>query len=72
MHAAALLISLLRICLLAAQAQQARAAQESESSSGTAGALQKAVQNPVASLISVPVQNSSNFGMGPFFNCEFC
>jgi hypothetical protein len=28
--------------------------------------LQKAVQNPVASLISVPVQNNSNFGIGPY------
>ena len=27
--------------------------------------LQKAVQNPVASLISVPVQNNSNLGIGP-------
>jgi hypothetical protein len=33
--------------------------------SGGAGDLQKAVQNPVASLISVPVQNNSNFGIGP-------
>ena len=29
-------------------------------------ALQKATQNPVASLISVPVQNNNNFGIGPF------
>lgn len=28
--------------------------------------LRKAVQNPVASLISVPLQNNSNFGVGPF------
>ncbi|HMD21962.1 MAG TPA: hypothetical protein VKH40_16675, partial [Alloacidobacterium sp.] len=28
--------------------------------------LQKAVQNPVASLISVPVQNNSNFNYGPY------
>ena len=28
-------------------------------------ALQKATQNPVASLISVPIQNNSNFGIGP-------
>ena len=27
--------------------------------------LQKATQNPVASLISVPIQNNSNFGIGP-------
>jgi len=33
---------------------------------GGAGYLQKAVQNPVASLISVPVQNNSNFGIGPY------
>ena len=29
-------------------------------------ALAKATQNPVASLISVPIQNSSNFGVGPY------
>ena len=28
--------------------------------------LQKATQNPVASLISVPVQNNTNFGIGPY------
>ena len=33
---------------------------------GSAGDLQKAVQNPVASLISVPFQNNTNFGIGPF------
>jgi hypothetical protein len=31
-----------------------------------AAALQKATQNPVASLISVPVQNNSNFNIGPY------
>jgi hypothetical protein len=29
-------------------------------------ALAKASQNPVASLISVPLQNNSNFGIGPY------
>ena len=29
-------------------------------------ALAKATQNPVASLISVPLQNNSNFNVGPF------
>ena len=29
-------------------------------------ALAKATQNPVASLISVPFQNNSNFGIGPY------
>ncbi len=28
--------------------------------------LQKATQNPIASLISVPIQDTSNFGIGPF------
>jgi hypothetical protein len=28
--------------------------------------LAKATQNPVASLISVPIQNNSNFGVGPY------
>ena len=37
---------------------------EAGTSSGTE-ALQKATQNPVASLISVPVQNNSNFGVSP-------
>ena len=31
-----------------------------------ADALAKATQNPVASLISVPFQNNSNFGIGPY------
>jgi len=30
-----------------------------------ADALRKAAQNPIASLISVPVQNNNNFGIGP-------
>src|SRR5580692_6615795 len=29
-------------------------------------ALAKATQNPVASLISLPLQNNSNFGIGPY------
>jgi hypothetical protein len=40
---------------------EAAAAQDS-----AAADLQKAVQNPVASLISVPVQNNSNFGVGSY------
>lgn len=38
---------------------------EANTNSGTE-ALQKATQNPVASLISVPLQNNTNFGIGPF------
>lgn len=40
-------------------------AQKEAAAGGTAD-LQKATQNPVASLISVPIQNNSNFGIGPF------
>jgi hypothetical protein len=41
-----------------AAAQQKPAEQDAES-------LQKATQNPVASLISVPLQNNTNFDIGP-------
>jgi hypothetical protein len=30
------------------------------------GALRRAAQNPVADLISLPLQNNSNFGIGPY------
>ena len=36
------------------------------SDEAAAGQLQKAVQNPVADLISVPLQNNTNFGVGSF------
>jgi hypothetical protein len=42
---------------------------ESGTSEGTE-ALQKATQNPVASLISVPVQNNSNFGVYPGYRTQ--
>jgi hypothetical protein len=45
---------------------QAKAEAQKPDSKASAGDLAKAVQNPVASLISVPVQNSSNFGIGPY------
>jgi hypothetical protein len=45
---------------------QQQAATQSAPSVGGATDLQKATQNPVASLISVPIQNNSNFGIGPF------
>jgi len=55
------------VCCEAQQAvaQQAAATQPAADNGG-ADALQKATQNPVASLISVPVQNNDNFGIGPF------
>src|SRR5215469_11253119 len=49
--------------LLAQSNQAGQASTESESSTED---LQEATQNPVASLISVPLQNNSNFGIGPF------
>lgn len=40
-----------------------KSSDKSQQSSGGAQDLQKATQNPVSSLISVPVQNNSNFGV---------
>ena len=53
--------SLLPTCLLAAalSAQKTAPADDTE-------ALAKATQNPVASLISVPFQNNTNFAIGPY------
>lgn len=39
--------------------------QETPAATASTDALRKATQNPVASLISVPIQNNSNFGFGP-------
>ena len=55
----------------AADKPQAGAAVQGEDKTATnpeaaAVELQKAVQNPVASLISVPVQNNSNFSIGQY------
>lgn len=47
------------------QGQQATSTQQTPTPAGTED-LQKATQNPVASLISVPIQNNSNFGIGPY------
>ncbi|HEY7306890.1 MAG TPA: neuromedin U [Bryobacteraceae bacterium] len=45
---------------------QPAAGQQQKPSAASAEDLQKATQNPVASLISVPIQNNSNFGVGPY------
>jgi hypothetical protein len=45
--------------------QQKQEAQKPDAK-GSAGDLAKATQNPVASLISVPVQNITDFNIGPF------
>lgn len=41
-------------------------AQQTEPASSEGQDLQRASQNPVASMISVPIQNNSNFGIGPY------
>ena len=41
------------------------ATEQTPAASANTNALQKATQNPVASLISVPIQNNSNFGISP-------
>jgi hypothetical protein len=58
----------MRRTFLAAIAPFALTALTSQAQQPTAdtGGLQKAVQNPVAGLISVPIQNSTSFGIGPF------
>ena len=45
-------------------AEDKPAAPESEESK--TAALAKAAQNPVANLISFPLQNNTNFGIGPY------
>jgi hypothetical protein len=64
-----LAILLLSAALLVAQdkpmgATETQVATTPAAADNTA-ALQKATQNPIASLISVPIQNNSNFGIGP-------
>ena len=41
------------------------ATEQTPAAAENADALRKAAQNPIASLISVPVQNNSNFNIGP-------
>jgi hypothetical protein len=47
-------------------APKAQAAPAPAAAADDTAALAKATQNPVASLISVPLQNNSNFGVGPY------
>jgi hypothetical protein len=44
---------------------KAQAAASTPAAADDADDLAKATQNPVASLISVPIQNNSNFAVGP-------
>ena len=47
-------------------ASNAQTASAPAAAAASAGDLAKATQNPVASLISVPIQNNSNFAVGPY------
>jgi hypothetical protein len=49
----------------ASSAPQAQGAPPAAATVNETEALAKATQNPVASLISVPLQNNANFGVGP-------
>lgn len=69
----ALLFAAILLCANPVTAQETPKAAASTTGAKDTGAgaaaaeeLQKAVQNPVASLISVPVQNNSNFSVGPY------
>ena len=60
-------------CCAAAQSQPASldkpgavAGQDEGAPGNTIASLQRATQNPVANLISVPLQDNSNFGIGPY------
>jgi hypothetical protein len=64
--ALALVLVLLLAIPALAQSTTAGTADKSQPESSGAEALQKAVQNPVASLISVPIQNNTNFNVGPY------
>jgi hypothetical protein len=59
-----------RLVLLVSVAGGVSLAQQGPSTAPPAGAstedLQKATQNPVASLISVPIQDNINLGVGPY------
>jgi hypothetical protein len=60
---------LLALSTASAAAQSAPAASDPSAAASPANdtaALAKATQNPVASLISVPLQNNDNFGIGPY------
>jgi hypothetical protein len=46
------------------------ATQETPAAAANADALRKAAQNPVASLISVPLQNNNNFGIDPGYRTQ--
>ncbi|HEY6384384.1 MAG TPA: hypothetical protein VIX91_01740 [Candidatus Acidoferrum sp.] len=46
------------------------ATEQTPAAAANADALRKAAQNPVASLISVPIQNNNNFGINPGYRTQ--
>jgi hypothetical protein len=62
----AVLIFVFLTTALLAQESSGQSTAAPQSDAGGTQDLQKATQNPVSSLISVPVQNNSNFDIGPF------
>jgi hypothetical protein len=50
--------------------EQLKPEEPEATTSASTEALQKATQNPVASLISVPIQNNNNFGMNPGYRTQ--
>jgi hypothetical protein len=61
-----LCVALFAALLTSAPSARSQSPQSTAQSSENTEDLQKATQNPVASLISVPIQDNSNFGIGPF------
>lgn len=66
MAIAALTISLSLQALQAPASSQAKSLAASDAAAEAQANLEKAVQNPVASLISVPFQNNTNLSLGSF------
>jgi hypothetical protein len=57
---------LMTMAVARAQSQSPANASAAAPAASDTDSLAKATQNPVASLISVPLQNNSNFGIGPY------
>ena len=62
---AAVVLACCVIVVLAGPLAGGLAAQEEETSAGDVQGLAKTSQNPVGSLVSLPLQNNTNFGFGP-------
>ncbi|NNE03724.1 MAG: neuromedin U [Eudoraea sp.] len=56
------------VCLIIVSTQNvfAQESSEDEIQKDAAAELAKKAQNPIANMISVPIQNNTNFGIGPF------